>query len=417
MNNNQINKISISTITLSSQLPNCNLLLTNIGKYLDISDKIIGIKYCYGNLNVIKGKYSTTVYKKAKLKKENKINKTLFYNQITLIYNNSGNHVNIKIFGNGSLHLTGCKTIEEGNEITKCLYNELNNIRYKIDNIILTKDSNNVYIDKDNLIYGYNNKRILGHKKEENLYIINNKEYEIDCNTGLFISKKLETQRRKFLLDFDGNEIGFTKIELLKNKNKFYKKNSNIFVDYTNNLIYHNNDVIIGKISYNIKDNTTKDNDNTIKQMSEIYSKMPDVLEIEYKCNPFKSTDYVLNYDCSNIKTDVNCINVVFNLNYEINRQKLYDKLIDMKMICKYKPETYSGIKFTYKLAMNEDNSKGKCYCTSKCTCTNITFLIFQSGSVIATGFKNYEQINNITSEFLNLCNNIKLDIQKRENL
>ena len=46
-------KVKISTITMSSNFPNCNLLLTNIGKYLDISDKIIGIKYCFGDLNVI----------------------------------------------------------------------------------------------------------------------------------------------------------------------------------------------------------------------------------------------------------------------------------------------------------------------------------------------------------------------------
>ena len=401
-------KVKISTITMSSNFPNCNLLLTNIGKYLDISDKIIGIKYCFGDLNVIKGKYSTTIYKKAKLKKENKINKVLFYNQITLIYNHNDNHVNIKIFGNGSLHLTGCKSIEQGKQITECLYNEFLSIRDKKDTVLVSKDSNNVYVDKDNLIYGYKNNNIIGHKKNENLYMINNKEYEIDTNTGLFISKKLETQRRKFLLDFNGNEIGFTKIELLKNKNKFYRKNSNIFIDNSSNLIYHNNEIIIGKITYNYHDNTITDD----YYKNEI-NKIPDILEIDYSCNPFKDKNYILNN--SDIKSDVNCINTFFNLDFQINRQKFYEKLIELNFICKYKPETYSGIKFIYKLSMNnKDNSEGKCYCSSKCTCTNITFLIFQSGSVIATGFKNYHQIETIIDKFVNLCKDLENDIKKK---
>ena len=36
--------VKISTITLSTHLPNCQLNLTNIGKYLDIDDEIIGLK-------------------------------------------------------------------------------------------------------------------------------------------------------------------------------------------------------------------------------------------------------------------------------------------------------------------------------------------------------------------------------------
>ena len=218
--------IKISTMTLSCQFPNCSLNLTNIGKYLGINENIIGIKYSFADLNVTNGKYATTIYKKAKIKDEEKINKILFYNQITIIVNNKDKHVNVKLFGNGSLHLTGCKNIEEGKQVTKILYDELNKIRDKKVIILLTKDSNNILLDKDNFVYGYENNQIIGHKKEENLYMINKKEYNIDKKTGLFISRKIETQRRRFLLSFNGDEVGYTKIELLKNKNKFYKKNS-----------------------------------------------------------------------------------------------------------------------------------------------------------------------------------------------
>ena len=74
--------IKISTITLSCKLPDCQLNLTNIGKYLEIDNDIIGIKYNYADLSIMKGKYSTTIYKKAKVKDTEKINKAFFFNAL-----------------------------------------------------------------------------------------------------------------------------------------------------------------------------------------------------------------------------------------------------------------------------------------------------------------------------------------------
>ena len=409
--------IKISTITLSSQLPACNLNLTNIGKYLDIDKEIIGIKYNYADLNVMKGKYSTTIYKKAKIKNADKINKRLFYNQITIIYNNNGHNVNVKLFKNGSLHLTGCKSVNEGVDITKTIYQKLTGLKDKKDTILLTKDINGVLLDNDNLIYSYINKQIIGHKiNKTNQYIINKKEYTIDYKTHMFISKKFETQRRRFIYNLDGTYIGYSKIELLKNKNKFYKKNINIYFDTSNDLIYHNNDNIIGKVTYDI-DNLSINN----------ISSIPDIIEINYNCNPFIDTEYYLDINRPDFKEhidlNVNCINVYFNINFVINRQRLYEKLINLNYICKYKPESYSGIKLIYKLNLTndlilEDDSKtkiqGLCTCTSKCTCVNITFLIFQSGNIIITGFKTIEQIEPITNIFINLCKLLRNDIEKR---
>jgi TATA-box binding protein (TBP) (component of TFIID and TFIIIB) len=421
---NDIN-IKISTITLSSQLPLCNLNLTNIGKYLDIDNEIIGIKYNYADLNVMKGRYSTTIYKKAKIKNADKINKRLFYNQITIIYNNNGNNVNVKLFKNGSLHLTGCKNIDEGTEITKTIYQKLTTLKNKTDVILLTKDINGILLDNDNLVYSHTNKQIIGHKlNKSNTYIINKKEYTIDYKTRMFISKKFETQRRKFIYNLDGDYIGYSKIELLKNKNKFYKKNINIFFDTSNDLIYHNNDNIIGKVTYDINNSYIND-----------ISLIPDIIEINYDCNPFINKDYSLDINNSNLKNyidlNINCINIYFNINFIINRQRFYEKLINLNYICKYKPESYSGIKLIYKINLtnnlnfetlnisknkttSETKLTGLCICTSKCTCISITFLIFQTGNIIITGFKNMEQIEPVTKNFIDLCNLLRNDIEKR---
>jgi TATA-box binding protein (TBP) (component of TFIID and TFIIIB) len=338
--------VKISTITLSTQLPQCNLNLTNIGKYLEIDETIIGIKYNYASLSVTKGKYATTIYKKAKVKDDSKINKTLFYNQITIIIRNDGNDVNVKLFSNGSLHLTGCKTITEGLEVTKILYNKLEALKNLKDNVFLLVDTNGVLLDKDNLIYSSEYHQIIGYFKE-NLYMINKKEYVIDEKTGMFISNKIETQRRRYLYNLNGDYIGYSQIELLKNKSKFYKKNNNTYIDNITGLIYNNDTTIIGKIVYHIdesKVHKTKNNE---------------VLEVVYDCNPFINKDYSLDIDNLNHETidlNVNCINIYFNLGYEINRQRLYEKLIDMNFICKYKPESYSGIKLLYKISIQDNN-------------------------------------------------------------
>ena len=109
-------------------------------------------------------------------------------------------------------------------------------------------------------------------------------------------------------------------------------------------------------------------------------------------------------------------MNVYFTIDYKINRQRFYERLIDMNYICKYKPESYSGIKMLYKIPLQEKTNlkPGLCPCTNKCTCINVTFLIFQSGNVIATGFKTNEQIQVVTDNFLKLCHDVKDSIKKR---
>jgi TATA-box binding protein (TBP) (component of TFIID and TFIIIB) len=407
-----MNTVKISTITISTNLPDCKINLTNVGKYLDINDDILGIKYQYANLNIMKGKYSTNVYRKSKIKKKEKINKFLFYNQISLILNDKINGpVNIKLFNNGSLHITGCKSIDQGYKITKSIYVILNELKRKNDTILLTKDEYGVLLDSKDFIYSYNDFQIIGYKSNRNLYIINKKEYEIDLYTGMLVSKKTYSQRKKHIINFSGEEIGTVKIELLKNKNKFYKNNSNIFYDHLNNLIFHNNN-IIGKIVYAVDENKITKTDS-----------VSNVLEHSYDCNPFINKDYLLDINAENfnslIDLDVNCINIYFNLDFKINRQKLYNRLIELNYICKYTPESYSGVKLLYKIPLNDQsniiNEIGFCNCSNKCTCTNVTFMIFQSGNIIVAGLKNESQINIVINDFLNLCKQNKEFIKSNE--
>jgi len=393
--------VQISTITLSVSIPNCILNLTNIGKYLNIDNYIVGIKYKYADLDIIKGNYFTTLFKKSKSKSSVKAKSNLFYNQVTIIYNNNGNFVNVKLFGNGSLHLTGCKTICEGRLVAVQLYEKLLALKEKNDTVFLTKDDNHVWLDKDKLVYSVNKLQTIGYKKNESTYVIHKKEYNIDVKTGMFIACKYQTGRRRCLLNFDGESIGYNQIELLKNKNKFYKQNNNVLLDYENEMIFYQSQkthVLIGRIKYYMDiGKLTKANTD-------------DCFEIDYSCNPFQSFDEL---SLNKIDVNVNCMNVYFNIDFKLNRQKMYEQLIKDNYICKYNPESYSGIKVIFKLS-KDNASFGHCSCNNKCTCVNITFMIFQSGNVIATGFKNEEQIRNSTDHFLSFCEKYKESIKMK---
>lgn len=411
---------NISTITMSLQIPHCNLNLMNIGKYLQIDDNIVGIKYNFGKSSILKGKYSTSIYKKSKTKNQNKINTTLFYNQVSIIVNldpsSETKIINVKLFGNGSLHLTGVKHPSDGKEVIILLYDKLLQLCKKYDTILLTSDINNVYLDNQNNVYrnSENNRTIIGFKyvhKNETLYNINKKDYTIDNNTGLFISKKFESKRSKPLLDLDGEQVGVLRIELLKNKSKLYKNNLNVNFDYESGFIYYDGDGksnIIGKIVYELNHNYSKENDNS-----------QSIIEYKYNCSPFlpDSTIYTIdelsNMTNEQLQYDINCINIYLKLDFELNRQRLFNELIKLNFITEYKPEKYSGVKLRYKVS-KQSTKIGLCECTNKCTCVNITFLIFQSGNVIVTGFKSINEIDNIVNNFTKIIESIKNTVKMK---
>jgi hypothetical protein len=280
----------------------------------------------------------------------------------------------------------------------------LDEMRNKRDVILLTKDMNSVLLDNDNLVYSYNKKNIIGYVDNKE-YIINKKSYVIDEKTEMFISSKVEKQRKKMIYNLDGEYIGYSQIEMMNNRNKFYKRNTqSVYCDKGNDLIYYNNKILIGKIVYNIDESNVTQKETAM-----------DIMEVVYECNPFVKGDYKLN--SADLGLSVNCMNVYFNLNYTINRQRLYDKLIERGYICKYSPETYSGIRLIYKFPLNNiynGNNMGMCYCSTKCTCLNVTFLIFQSGNVICTGLRSDNDSKMITEYFIEMCSGIKESIQKK---
>ena len=111
--------LRISTMTVTCNL-NTLIDVGNIGKYIDLSfGRVVCIKY--GN-----NKIRTLI----KLKKTNKKSKRKphknFYNQASIVIDVKGKRrVNVKVFKNGAIQMTGCKNIENFTDAMTILCSEL----------------------------------------------------------------------------------------------------------------------------------------------------------------------------------------------------------------------------------------------------------------------------------------------------
>jgi TATA-box binding protein (TBP) (component of TFIID and TFIIIB) len=124
-------------------------LICKIGTYIDIKKVIENIKLETGKIEEIKFgnkkdlEQKKIVTDKKKAPRKNKKTKKTFYNQVTLIvkpFPERPKGVNMKVSENGSLQLTGPKTIEEGHLTIRKMLEYL----YEYDNTVFYKKIKNI---------------------------------------------------------------------------------------------------------------------------------------------------------------------------------------------------------------------------------------------------------------------------------
>ena len=100
------------------------------------------------------------------------------------------------------------------------------------------------------------------------------------------------------------------------------------------------------------------------------------------------------------INTEIVLINSDFELGYQIDREAIYDEIIDFGFYSSFEACIYP-INIKYFINTNNEeqgicnccglcNGKGLC---SYCDCKKITIAVFKSGSVIITGARNKSQL------------------------
>lgn len=425
----------ITTITMSGGWKNIhdnlNLNLLNIGKYINVketedssegdedkkTDSIIGLKYNYNDTCIQRGIYRTNIYIKSKKKDQalNKINTKGFKNCIMLITRINNKTINVKLFKNGSTQLTGCKSLIDAEKSIELIFNKIEDIKKegKIE-IEVTYDENDVIVDKNKMIYSDIGK-LIGYKKTENsYYLLEHGLFHIDTKTRMLYSDIMDKYREREIRNLNGKYIGISRIEVLKNNKKFIKKNKDLEYKKEKNtkwgtlIINKKINEVIAREIYDIDENMIT----TRKTSQEPNTKEPFSLLIEQ--NPYFDDNCESLYKKENYEFRIGSINMLLDLHYKLDREKLYNKLCN-DYFCTYNPDNYAGIQLRYKFDINkfenniDQNNKGQ---LTDSSCITISFNIFGSGKVGVSGFKSMNHIPFILQDFENLCNQYKNIIQ-----
>lgn len=166
-------ELRISTMTCLSSL-STDVNLDVINKYLEINEEISYIDP--GGKEPTRG-----IPKKMKSNKSTK-KKKMFFNQTTLLIIVPGNkHVNLKIFTNGNIQMTGLKSEEDGYNACEILKKNLINTRGIIDGKIVEAiiKKNEISIKKINVVL-INSDYFCGYKiKRDVLHRIIVKDYKL----------------------------------------------------------------------------------------------------------------------------------------------------------------------------------------------------------------------------------------------
>lgn len=143
--------VTISTMTITCALKT-TINIQNLGKYLKLSTNDVVYKKYVDDKNGLTIRSIRHIKKKTK-RKNTKANKKNFYNQITLKIQTNNKEVNVKLFQNGSIQLTGCKSVINFVETMIILCNILKTVvAIREDNKINIKSyvnsPENVHVDK-----------------------------------------------------------------------------------------------------------------------------------------------------------------------------------------------------------------------------------------------------------------------------
>lgn len=132
-------KINISTITSTCKIKDIKFNCDNIAKYIDLSpDCIVSVSKDSGHVTSDKENiiiYRSLIDKDRKKKKTQK--KKSFYNQVSMyvkINSKIEGYVHVKIFTNGSMQITGCKSAEDISIVLIVLMNKLRETKAIINN-------------------------------------------------------------------------------------------------------------------------------------------------------------------------------------------------------------------------------------------------------------------------------------------
>lgn len=376
--------LKLIIVTCKTQL-NCQINLELLAKKLVLDDQIVGKKLLdVVNEGMIKRKTKTLRSRKTVAGRKKMVRKD-FSNQCTVVIklSNPDKLLNLKIFGNGIIVITGGLSREDGRESIRLLKQKIIGLEdiYQIREQTTLGD----HFDTLSTYLKYMNKNYLIFLKFFTLFGLN-----ADLRLDLILNKKFVekyTDQAQEIPDSPHQRLSCDPIKanLLKIENS---KDLEGFLRLVQvfNICHH---YFPNKTFLEILDQPETHPIRVI--LRDLYDLRPIRLPLTFDEEQIRH-EYEVTVE--NYNTMFNC---GFQHNREILTQILNDKYKKQGVItsAKFEPSTYQGINVKYisrVLCSSECPSLGKKKST-KCLCKEISFLIFQEGNVIVTGGHSWEQM------------------------
>jgi|UniRef100_A0A6C0BK53 hypothetical protein len=369
----QPDPLKLIIVTCKTYL-NCNLNLEMIAHKLPLDSQIIG-KKLLGVVEEGQIKSRTKANHKKTAKNGRKTTRKDFSNQCTVIIQAPmcQKKLNLKIFGNGKIVITGGFSEDDGREAVNILRAKIATLtdQYQIhahsnwSDLFESIPAYLKYISKNYLIF----------LKMFSLYDIN-----VDLRLDLVLNKKfVENYLETDLNARDPVKKGLCFASQPEEIDKFLRMIQIFNICH----LYFPNTVLLDKLNQL---------DPNLRQIiNQLYLLQPQVLPLTFDLNEFNRP---FDVTIENYNTMFNCR---FHNNRELFTQILNDRYKSSGLIssAKFEPSNYQGINVKYVsriLCQPCCTSMGKKK-NSKCRCKEVSFLIFQEGNIIITGGRSWEQL------------------------
>lgn len=373
---------------------NCNVNINTIFHKLDIDNTVRTIKleqHTKGEIKEPKRKQR----KKNKNKNREK-KKKHFINQITIVLSHMGYSINVKLFGNGKIVVTGAKNSDMIKVMLGILIGKIHDLRttYRLEANSLSEMFNNSasefikYMEKNHILI---------------LQLIHELGLDIPINWHNFLINKLRNRLLEKNLSIDD-----------MSKDHLYEEREGAAITVPAPLVpvpqvtapsvaapsvaapsFHNSFVKLLGVSKIVK--LYSYSRITNRQLMNDVRRLYDGQEVEFPVT------YDSFPDESELKIVVNNYNALFESNVKFDRDKLHHVLTERcQILVNYRPSSYQGLNITYYTNHNDRRSK-------------VTFFAFQDGTIMITGNNDWEVIQKSYYEICSIIDANYYDIVSNE--
>ncbi len=316
-----------------------------------------------------------------------------FCNQITLTYLKNGSNISIKIFANGQLQLSGCKSEQDAQEVIFDISHRVAKIQGQIHIKTFVKEG--LLTDTTfRFIYG---------KDEHGYYVAG----FFGMNDKISIHGTLVTKRHDGYFQYPDPQhtrtfrvfdqmckfVGISQVILFNNRKHYSKSFERRGFDIydTNHEIYRGRYV-------------------------ELFEAVEPEYPEEVYVARFRAFNRQFDIKMDDIKIHITSLNVSYKYHIPNNGVFRLDELVlilnKMDHKAYYFDTVYHAIRMLY--FVNEHQS-GHCICGSECHCEKITIMIFNNGNIILSGCRSVEVAQFVLGHVEQLLTSVLTDIVRED--